>query len=71
MSARNHYVEAAVDAALAAIDRFIGGGKLQQLPPSAIRVIADAQLAKPASTRVASLFFAFYAVKHPEWDADA
>ncbi|MFK3777914.1 hypothetical protein [Agrobacterium sp. NPDC089420] len=69
---RNRLVERAVDEALARIDSFIEGLKLQALPPAAARASMDGQLGHGSnSVRLASLFFAFYSTVDPEWDCNS
>jgi len=70
-SARNQIVEEAVAAAIQALDASISGAALESLPSPENRRLCDRQLAhKSASVRVASLFFAWYSVCDPNWDAD-
>jgi hypothetical protein len=68
--ARNEKVETAVQLALARVDAFIGGAPLSSLPSAYARKACDAQIGKPASVRLGSLFFACYAVTDPVWDCD-
>jgi hypothetical protein len=70
MSSRNEYVDKAVQAAIDRIDRFLGGEPLNKVPSKEVRAVADAQLGMPPSTRLATLFFAFYALEDLDWDCD-
>ena len=69
---RNILVERAVARILDRVDAFIGGAKLRSLPSAKARAVADAQLKhKSNSVRLASLFFAFYALVDPDWDRNS
>lgn len=68
---RNVLVERTVDAALALIDVFIEGERLDGLPGAEVRAAIDDQLAKKSSVRLASLFFAFYSTVDAEWDCNS
>lgn len=68
---RNRIVEQAVSEAIQSIDNFISGAALVSLPSPTNRRLCDEQLThKSASVRVASLFFAWYSVHDPGWDAN-
>ncbi len=68
---RNARVEKAVADALTAIDGYIEGRALSGLPNPKNRIICEKQVEhRAASVRVASLFFAWYAVADPGWDCD-
>jgi hypothetical protein len=69
--ARNTLVERAVGLVLARIDYFIEGGKLSSLPSPQVRAVIDAQITKPNSTRLASLFFIFYSIVDADWDCNS
>lgn len=69
---RNILVERAVEDALARLDSFIEGEKLQALPSASVRASLDAQLAHSSgSVRLASFFFVFYSTVDAEWDCNS
>lgn len=69
---RNVLVERAVNDALARIDAFIEGDKLQSIPKPTVRAAMERQLRHGSnSVRLASLFLSFYATIDDNWDCNS
>lgn len=69
MTHRNRAVEQAVQVFLDMVDD-ASAGRPTDLPPPQTRRSVDAQLMRPASTRLASAFLLAYSLCDPEWDRE-